>query len=73
MHRFTCDCTSAVLTDTRRRQSYDLRLIHLLDVEDYLERFKELILTASGLDMQPGRSHTLPAPADHQQLLLTAA
>lgn len=63
-----------VLIDARRRQMYDLRLVHLLDVEDYLERFKELILTASGLDMQPGRAaQPLPLGPDRRQLLLTAA
>lgn len=43
--------------------------------QDYLERFKELILTASGLDMQPARnSQPLPLLLDpRQQLLLTAA
>jgi curved DNA-binding protein CbpA len=63
-----------VLIDSRSRQTYDLRLVHLLNVEDYLERFKELILTASGLDMQPARSaQPLPLGPDRRQLLLTAA
>jgi len=43
-------------------------------LQDYLERFKELILTASGLDMQPGRTaQQLPLTSDRRQLLLTAA
>lgn len=43
-------------------------------VQDYLERFKELILTASGLDMQPGRAaQPLPVAPERRQLLLTAA
>ena len=43
-------------------------------LQAYLERFKELILTASGLDMQPGRAaQPLHLPADRRQLLLTAA
>jgi hypothetical protein len=45
-------------------------------LQDYLERFKELILTASGLDMQPARSAqplSLPCLPDRRQLLLTAA
>lgn len=63
-----------VLIDQSKRQCYDLRLVHLLDVEDYLERFKELILTASGLDMQPARgSQPLLLMGDRYQLLLTAA
>lgn len=41
-------------------------------LQDYLARFKELILTASGLDMQPARTQHLPS-SDHRQLLLTAA
>jgi hypothetical protein len=46
----------------------------LLPLQDYLERFKELILTASGLDMQPARSaQPLPLGPDRRQLLLTAA
>eukprot|EP00878_Enallax_costatus_P021210 GHUV01022448.1.p1 GENE.GHUV01022448.1~~GHUV01022448.1.p1 ORF type:complete len:183 (+),score=14.72 GHUV01022448.1:250-798(+) len=126
-----------VLMDTRKRQSYDLKLVHLLPVEvsfiicsccchygvslrmiiiheqhvacawgpklakdtwhlaqrctasfsllsiccfaalslmlqDYLDRFQELILTASGLDMRPSRNCILPF-SDHHQLLLTAA
>lgn len=43
-------------------------------LQDYLERFKELILTASGLDMQPARSaQPLPLGPERRQLLLTAA
>eukprot|EP00882_Tetradesmus_deserticola_P009901 GHRQ01010462.1.p1 GENE.GHRQ01010462.1~~GHRQ01010462.1.p1 ORF type:complete len:147 (+),score=3.06 GHRQ01010462.1:350-790(+) len=61
-----------VLIDSRTRETYDLKLVHLLDVEDYLARFKELILTASGLDMQPARTQHLTS-LDHRQLLLTAA
>lgn len=116
--------------DARKRQLYDLRLVHLLDVEvrqpaalqhcvctgrekhaqihvrmslgvvylrpchthphtrplstvhvapccfalqDYLERFKELILTASGLDMQPARAQPFSLGPERRQLLLTAA
>jgi len=65
-----------VLMDTSKRQDYDLQLLHLLDVEDYLSRFQELILTASGLDMPtPSRSRHLAnsCQGPRQFLLLTAA
>lgn len=62
-----------VLMDKRKRQDYDLRLLHLLDVEDYLSRFQELILTTNGLDMSPPRRQQHLAQSDHHYLLLTAA
>ena len=42
-----------VLIDGDKRERYDLRpeVLHRLDVEAYLSRFQELILTANGLDM----------------------
>ncbi|GLC41326.1 hypothetical protein PLESTB_001075000 [Pleodorina starrii] len=43
-----------VLSDERRRADYDLQWLQFLDVEDYLDRFKEFILTANGLGMAVG-------------------
>lgn len=43
-----------VLSDPQRRAQYDLGLLDLLDVEDYLSRFQDLILTPSGLGMMSG-------------------
>lgn len=43
-----------VLSDEQQRQQYDLGLLDLLDVEDYLHRFQGLILTACGLGMASG-------------------
>ncbi|KAG2449212.1 hypothetical protein HYH02_005959 [Chlamydomonas schloesseri] len=40
-----------VLSNETRRAHYDLQWLDLLDVEDYLNRFKDLILTANGLGM----------------------
>eukprot|EP00877_Chromochloris_zofingiensis_P007064 jgi/Chrzof1/2610/Cz11g22110.t1 len=62
-----------VLMDTRKRQLYDLQLLHLLDVEDYLSRFKELILTANGLDMSASQTDHISAAERHQMQLWTAA
>ncbi|KAI8466689.1 MAG: DnaJ domain-containing protein [Monoraphidium minutum] len=42
-----------VLMDAPRRRAYDMQLLHLLDVEEYLSRFHELVLTVNGLDMAP--------------------
>ncbi|GIL81756.1 hypothetical protein Vretimale_1371 [Volvox reticuliferus] len=47
-------CAYEVLSDERRRADYDLQWLQLLDVEDYLDRFKEFILTANGLGMAVG-------------------
>lgn len=44
-------CAYEVLSNDRRRASYDLQWLELLDVEDYLSRFKDLILTANGLGL----------------------
>ncbi len=41
----------SVLSNQQSRSKYDLGLLELLDVEDYLQRFQGLILTASGLGM----------------------
>ena len=40
-----------VLSSAAKRRQYDLGLLDLLDVEDYLSRFQGLILTACGLGM----------------------
>ncbi|GAX85644.1 hypothetical protein CEUSTIGMA_g13059.t1 [Chlamydomonas eustigma] len=40
-----------VLSNIKTRQQYDLGLLDLLHVEDYLQRFQGLILTACGLGM----------------------
>eukprot|EP00195_Chlamydomonas_chlamydogama_P011429 CAMPEP_0202902312 /NCGR_PEP_ID=MMETSP1392-20130828/16785_1 /ASSEMBLY_ACC=CAM_ASM_000868 /TAXON_ID=225041 /ORGANISM="Chlamydomonas chlamydogama, Strain SAG 11-48b" /LENGTH=129 /DNA_ID=CAMNT_0049589061 /DNA_START=121 /DNA_END=510 /DNA_ORIENTATION=- len=40
-----------VLSDEERRQQYDLDLLELLDVEEYLQRFQGLILTVCGLGL----------------------
>lgn len=40
-----------VLCDGRRRQHYDLGLLELLGVEEYLTRFQDFILTTNGLGM----------------------
>lgn len=61
-----------VLSDPRRRRQYDLGLVEQFDIEEYLTRFQELTLTASGLGigLQPaaplsgwpeGRQHWLTA------------
>lgn len=39
------------LSDPRRRQEYDMGLLELLDVEEYLRRFQDLILTPNGFDI----------------------
>lgn len=44
-------CVCAVLSNPMRRQHYDLQWLELLDVEDYLSRFSDFILTANGLGM----------------------
>ncbi|GAX77317.1 hypothetical protein CEUSTIGMA_g4763.t1 [Chlamydomonas eustigma] len=48
----------SVLSNVKTRQQYDLGLLYLLDVEDYLQRFQCLILTACGLGMTSGNSST---------------
>lgn len=40
-----------VLNDPQRRREYDMGLLELLDVEEYLRRFQDLILTPNGLDI----------------------
>lgn len=55
-----------VLMDSQRRRAYDMQLLHLLDVEEYLSRFHELVLTVNGLDMALPRSHS-DAGAQHAQ------
>lgn len=44
-------CAYEVLSNPSRRQHYDLQWLDLLDVEDYLSRFSDFILTANGLGM----------------------
>jgi curved DNA-binding protein CbpA len=46
----------SVLSNVKTRQQYDMGLLDLLDVEDYLQRFQGLILTACGLGMSSGNS-----------------
>ncbi|GBF91207.1 hypothetical protein Rsub_04876 [Raphidocelis subcapitata] len=47
-----------VLMDAQRRRAYDMQLLHLLDVEEYLSRFHELVLTVNGLGMAlPHHAH----------------
>ncbi|KAG2499745.1 hypothetical protein HYH03_002678 [Edaphochlamys debaryana] len=47
-------CAYEVLSNAKRRAHYDLQWLDLLDVEDYLERFQEFILTANGLGLAVG-------------------
>ncbi|GFR48309.1 hypothetical protein Agub_g10190 [Astrephomene gubernaculifera] len=47
-------CAYEVLSNERRRAHYDLQWLAKLDVEDYLNRFKDLILTANGLCLSLG-------------------
>lgn len=49
-----------ILGDAHQRQQYDLRLLHHLDVEDYLQRFQGLILTACGLGMTSSTTSSWP-------------
>jgi hypothetical protein len=57
-------CLLAVLSNPKRRAHYDLLCLDLLDVEDYLGRYRDLILTASGLGMSLGTAAAgVPAPA----------
>ncbi|KAI8474614.1 MAG: DnaJ domain-containing protein [Monoraphidium minutum] len=44
-----------VLMDPERRSAYDLQLLHLMDAEEYVDRFHELVLTVNGLGLAAPR------------------
>ncbi|PNH07626.1 Chaperone protein dnaJ 1, mitochondrial [Tetrabaena socialis] len=53
-------CAYEVLSDESRRASYDLQWLDLLDVETYLHRYKDFLLTANGLGMSLGGPSACP-------------
>ncbi|MEW5307162.1 MAG: hypothetical protein WDW38_002229 [Sanguina aurantia] len=56
------------LSDPVLRHQYDLRLLALLDVEEYLHLFKEFILTANGLGIVGRTPLSTLAPSDSANL-----
>jgi hypothetical protein len=47
----------AVLSNSELRHQYDLQYLDILNVEEYLSRFRTLILTSSGLGLDTKQHH----------------
>ncbi|EFN54391.1 hypothetical protein CHLNCDRAFT_53215 [Chlorella variabilis] len=56
-----------VLKDPAKRFKYDTTLLHMLDMQEYLSRFSELVLTVQGLSLPPHLAHLHSTSATVQQ------
>lgn len=63
----------SVLSRPDRRKAYHLECLDCWDMKEYLTNFGELLLTSSGLDLQPYSAERMLAGIQHPILLLAAA
>lgn len=63
----------SVLGRPERRQAYHLECLDCWDMKEYLNNFKDLLLTPSGLGLQPYSADRMLAGIKHPVLLIMAA